>query len=303
MCSCRCGYEGASQADGTRLKAIAGRPRRDAAVRPRAQAHRFPQLRDGRAQARRAPRGADRRQRLGQDQSARGRFAARPGSGPARPPLWRALPQGRAPAASPWRPRWCRARTRSRSAPDWPPARSEESAGRTVRIAGKEQSAGALGRARPARLAHPGHGRPVHRCRLPSGGVSSTGWCSPSTPRCARRSAATTGPCGSGTACSRCGRDRRALFEGLEEQMAEAGVAIAAARLDAVARLAALIERMRAARGEGPFPWALIALEGTLEEALARAARDRGRGRVSRPPRARAASATVRRAGPLKDRI
>jgi DNA replication and repair protein RecF len=60
----------------------------------------------------------------------------------------------------------------------------------------------------------------------------------------------------------------RALFEGLEEQMAEAGVAIAAARLDAVARLGGLIERMRDARGEGPFPFALIALEGTLEAAL-----------------------------------
>ncbi len=62
----------------------------------------------------------------------------------------------------------------------------------------------------------------------------------------------------------------RALCEGLEEQMAEAGTAIAAARLDAVGRLAVLIERMRAARGEGPFPYALIALEGTLEAALTR---------------------------------
>jgi DNA replication and repair protein RecF len=60
----------------------------------------------------------------------------------------------------------------------------------------------------------------------------------------------------------------RALFEGLEEQMAEAGVAIAAARLDAVGRLAGLIERSREARGPGPFPFALIALEGTLEAAL-----------------------------------
>jgi DNA replication and repair protein RecF len=60
----------------------------------------------------------------------------------------------------------------------------------------------------------------------------------------------------------------RALFEGLEEQMAEAGVAIAAARLDAVGRLMALIERMRLARGDGPFPFALLALEGTLEAAL-----------------------------------
>jgi DNA replication and repair protein RecF len=59
-----------------------------------------------------------------------------------------------------------------------------------------------------------------------------------------------------------------ALFEGLEEQMAEAGAAIAAARLDATGRLAALIERMRAERGEGPFPWGSIALEGQLEAAL-----------------------------------
>jgi len=59
-----------------------------------------------------------------------------------------------------------------------------------------------------------------------------------------------------------------ALFEGLEEQMAEAGAAIAAARLDATGRLAALIERMRSERGEGPFPWASVALEGQLEAAL-----------------------------------
>jgi DNA replication and repair protein RecF len=62
----------------------------------------------------------------------------------------------------------------------------------------------------------------------------------------------------------------RALFEGLEEQMAEAGTAIAAARVDAVERLAGLIEQMRAARGESPFPYAVIALEGSLEEALSR---------------------------------
>jgi DNA replication and repair protein RecF len=58
------------------------------------------------------------------------------------------------------------------------------------------------------------------------------------------------------------------LFAGLEEQMAEAGVAIAAARLDAVARLAALIEATRAARGPRPFPYAVLSLEGTLERAL-----------------------------------
>jgi DNA replication and repair protein RecF len=60
----------------------------------------------------------------------------------------------------------------------------------------------------------------------------------------------------------------RALFEGLEEQMAEAGAAIAAARLDATSRLVTLIEEMREAGGEGPFPWAEIALQGRLEDAL-----------------------------------
>ncbi|MGB6905938.1 MAG: DNA replication/repair protein RecF [Methyloceanibacter sp.] len=58
------------------------------------------------------------------------------------------------------------------------------------------------------------------------------------------------------------------LFAGLEEQMAEAGVAIAAARLDAVTRLQALIDSTYAARGPGPFPFAQLALEGRLETAL-----------------------------------
>jgi DNA replication and repair protein RecF len=57
-------------------------------------------------------------------------------------------------------------------------------------------------------------------------------------------------------------------FAGLEEQMAEAAVAIAAARLDAVARLSTLILTTHEARGTGPFPWPLLRLEGTLETAL-----------------------------------
>ena len=61
----------------------------------------------------------------------------------------------------------------------------------------------------------------------------------------------------------------RALFESLEEQMAEAGVAIAASRLDVLHRLVTLIERTRDVRGENtPFPYALLALEGRLEDAL-----------------------------------
>ncbi|MGZ5916959.1 MAG: DNA replication/repair protein RecF, partial [Methyloceanibacter sp.] len=59
-----------------------------------------------------------------------------------------------------------------------------------------------------------------------------------------------------------------ALFAGLEEQMAETGTAIAAARLDAMARLAKLIDDARALRGDGPFPWACLALQGTLEAGL-----------------------------------
>ena len=60
-----------------------------------------------------------------------------------------------------------------------------------------------------------------------------------------------------------------ALFAGLEEQMAEAGVAIAASRRDAIERLTQQIERTRKARGPSPFPFAVLALEGTLEGALA----------------------------------
>ncbi len=59
-----------------------------------------------------------------------------------------------------------------------------------------------------------------------------------------------------------------ALFEGLEAQMAEAGVAIAAARRDGVEKLSALIEESLAARGEGPFPHAVLALHGLLETEL-----------------------------------
>jgi DNA replication and repair protein RecF len=59
-----------------------------------------------------------------------------------------------------------------------------------------------------------------------------------------------------------------AQFEGLELEMAESGVAIAAARLDAVARLSALIDASRDKRGDGPFPWSELSVHGTLEDAL-----------------------------------
>jgi len=56
-----------------------------------------------------------------------------------------------------------------------------------------------------------------------------------------------------------------AQFEGLEIQMAETGVAIAAARLDTVARLG---QRPEKADPANPFPWATLALQGFLEERL-----------------------------------
>ena len=63
-----------------------------------------------------------------------------------------------------------------------------------------------------------------------------------------------------------------ALFDGLEKLLAEAGVAMAAARLDAVAALNAVAERRRERAPDSPFPWAIAALEGSLEQHLSEAA-------------------------------
>ena len=60
-------------------------------------------------------------------------------------------------------------------------------------------------------------------------------------------------------------------FEGLEAQMAEAGVAVAAGRQAALGRLVARIEARRDAGGASAFPWASLALTGVLEERLAHA--------------------------------
>ncbi len=57
------------------------------------------------------------------------------------------------------------------------------------------------------------------------------------------------------------------LFEGYERQMAETGVAIAAARIETIERLRTLIEA-RATSEASAFPWAEVAVEGTLEQAL-----------------------------------
>jgi DNA replication and repair protein RecF len=60
-----------------------------------------------------------------------------------------------------------------------------------------------------------------------------------------------------------------ARFEGFERVMAEAGVAIAAARVTAVAELVAAIEVRRVGGRGDAFPWAEVALIGTLEAGLA----------------------------------
>jgi DNA replication and repair protein RecF len=56
-----------------------------------------------------------------------------------------------------------------------------------------------------------------------------------------------------------------ARFQGLEDVMAETGVAIAAARAEAAAALGTISERRRARDQASAFPWAMIAVEGTLE--------------------------------------
>jgi DNA replication and repair protein RecF len=61
-----------------------------------------------------------------------------------------------------------------------------------------------------------------------------------------------------------------ARLEGLELVMAETGVAIAAARAEAVAALAAVIAQRRARDPASPFPWSELALSGTIDADLAR---------------------------------
>src|SRR6185295_3635260 len=60
-----------------------------------------------------------------------------------------------------------------------------------------------------------------------------------------------------------------ARFEAFERIMAETGVAIAAARAVAVAELVAAIGARRDVGAGAQFPWADLALVGTLEAALA----------------------------------
>jgi DNA replication and repair protein RecF len=61
-------------------------------------------------------------------------------------------------------------------------------------------------------------------------------------------------------------------FAGLEMIMAATGVAIAAARAQAVAAIAAVIRQRRDRHPDSAFPWASLLLDGTLERDVARAA-------------------------------
>ena len=63
-----------------------------------------------------------------------------------------------------------------------------------------------------------------------------------------------------------------ARFEGLEQVMAETGIAIAAARAEAVAGLAAIAAERQARDPHSPFPAAGLAIEGALEADLERQA-------------------------------
>jgi DNA replication and repair protein RecF len=85
-----------------------------------------------------------------------------------------------------------------------------------------------------------------------------------------------------------------AWLDGVETQMAENGVAIAAARRDAVASLAAILEERRTRAPDSPFPWMTLALDGLLEDLLDGApaveAEDRYR-RILREARGRDAAA------------
>lgn len=60
-----------------------------------------------------------------------------------------------------------------------------------------------------------------------------------------------------------------ALIQGFEMAMAENGVAVAAQRAEAVASLTQVIERRREWDPQSLFPWADLAIEGSLETALA----------------------------------
>ncbi|PPC84173.1 MAG: DNA replication and repair protein RecF, partial [Hyphomicrobium sp.] len=61
-----------------------------------------------------------------------------------------------------------------------------------------------------------------------------------------------------------------ALLTGFERVMAETGVAVAAARLEAVSAMASVVARRKTRDPNSAFPWSEFKLEGRLEDDLAR---------------------------------
>ena len=60
-----------------------------------------------------------------------------------------------------------------------------------------------------------------------------------------------------------------AQLTGFERVMAESGIAVAAARLEAVAAMAAIVARRKDRDANSAFPWSTLALEGEIENGLA----------------------------------
>src|SRR5690606_1756974 len=65
------------------------------------------------------------------------------------------------------------------------------------------------------------------------------------------------------------GVTRSAELDGFELVMAEMGIAMAAARAEAVAALSAIIAARRARDPDSPFPWSGVTLEGAVDHDLA----------------------------------
>lgn len=61
-----------------------------------------------------------------------------------------------------------------------------------------------------------------------------------------------------------------AQLSGFEQVMAETGIAVAAARLEAVAAMRAIVDKRRERDPESAFPWSAFRLEGSIEDDLSR---------------------------------
>jgi DNA replication and repair protein RecF len=61
-----------------------------------------------------------------------------------------------------------------------------------------------------------------------------------------------------------------AQLSGFEQVMAETGIAVAAARLEAVAAMRAIVDKRRARDPNSAFPWSAFRLEGAIEDDLSR---------------------------------